>query len=242
MPHGHPDYGAGAPATTIYTIQDMAELAARLGSIITFDRRGNVIWFDDFENEPRGRYAFGGAAGYSLDWCSERSRNGGFCAKITSGPGSPFSGWGTKKLPYPVLGKLGLEASFDLDTNASEFFILFDLYDGTIIHRAGLRFTPSSGEVAYEDSNAAWVALATSLFYPFSGLLFNTVKLVADFENDLYVRVIVNNQTYDLSAQGLFTEANGGTAYLHITYMVYGSSGKSAVCYLDDAIVTQNEP
>ncbi|GAI06639.1 unnamed protein product, partial [marine sediment metagenome] len=44
MIHGHADYGAGAPGKTIYSMLDVGELAARLGSPVTSDRAGNVMW------------------------------------------------------------------------------------------------------------------------------------------------------------------------------------------------------
>jgi len=49
MPRGHPDYGQAGPTSLIATVPDLGELAARLGSNNTWDRRGFILWYDDFE-------------------------------------------------------------------------------------------------------------------------------------------------------------------------------------------------
>ena len=81
MAHGHPDYGGAAPLATVYTLQDLAELAARLGSIDVFDRRGNVLLLDDFESGIK-KWLFGGTGSYSAGWICDRAEHGGFCLSI----------------------------------------------------------------------------------------------------------------------------------------------------------------
>ncbi|GAH95398.1 unnamed protein product, partial [marine sediment metagenome] len=39
---GQPDYAALAPKEIAASISDMGEVAARLGSIVTYDKRGDV--------------------------------------------------------------------------------------------------------------------------------------------------------------------------------------------------------
>jgi len=55
--HGTPDWGVTAGARTVYQMTDLGELAVRLGSIVTHDRRGDVIFLEDFE-EGMGRWRF----------------------------------------------------------------------------------------------------------------------------------------------------------------------------------------
>ena len=50
MASGHPDGGEGGETQIIHTVQDVGELAARLGSVSAYFRSGNVVWFDDFED------------------------------------------------------------------------------------------------------------------------------------------------------------------------------------------------
>lgn len=48
MPRGMPDWGEYSPQEVVSKLLDNAELAARLGSPVLFDRRGTVIFMDDF--------------------------------------------------------------------------------------------------------------------------------------------------------------------------------------------------
>ena len=242
MPHGYPDYGAGTPTTTVYTIQDLAELAARLGSIVTFDRRGNVIFLDDFESGLAQWYLGGSGTNHAATQCSEFARNGAFCAKIRAGSSLGLYEVMKKKLPYPVIGKLGLEVSFDCNTLLTYFEVRFGLYDGTHLHEPRLRFTYATGALAYRDSNADMVDLATGLDFGHAGELFKTVKLVVDFENEYYQKVIYNSATYDLSDIAYFKEDDTASPYVGISLFVSTSTGKAGVTYVDDAILTQNEP
>lgn len=243
MAHGHPDWGPSAAGSTIYSLQDIGELAARLGSINTFDRRGNVIHLDDFECGLRGWYCAGSGNGNDQEQSSEAARNGAFCAKLTGGSSAGLSSYIRKRLPYPVMSLLGAEISFDLEFAAvDKFYLYFDLYDGVTMHHGRIRVTASTGEVAYQDDNADYIALGTNLFYPRGGSLFNTLKVVIDFDNDLYVRIIFNNVEYDVSTAALFTEASAEEAQINLTLMVISNTGNNGEAWCDDLIVTQNEP
>ena len=50
--YGLPDYGMYAALENMGNLVDYGELATRLGSIVSFNREGNVIFWDDFEKTP----------------------------------------------------------------------------------------------------------------------------------------------------------------------------------------------
>ncbi len=50
MTHTLPDYTTKYKMTNIFSNIDTAELAVRLGSGVIYDRRGNVVDYDDFEH------------------------------------------------------------------------------------------------------------------------------------------------------------------------------------------------
>ncbi|GAI56753.1 unnamed protein product, partial [marine sediment metagenome] len=80
MAHGQPDFGMYQIAKTIYRLADMGELAVRLGSIVTHDRRGDVIWMDNFDSGIAKWYQFASDDDGLVEWSAERSRSGGFSA------------------------------------------------------------------------------------------------------------------------------------------------------------------
>ena len=61
-----------------------AELAARLGSPDTFDRRGDVLWMDDFESGLKWRTSLLGT-GSLIDLTATMAASGGKCCRLVTG-------------------------------------------------------------------------------------------------------------------------------------------------------------
>ena len=85
MAHGTPDWGVTAGAVTTYQVTDLGELAVRLGSPISHDRRGDVIWWDDFECTLNKWQTVANGAGSSVALSDARARNGRYSALLISG-------------------------------------------------------------------------------------------------------------------------------------------------------------
>ena len=64
MAHGAPDWFGTTPQGMVHRVADLAELAARLGSPDVFDRRGNVLFMDSFEN-GQNNWSHGALVGVS---------------------------------------------------------------------------------------------------------------------------------------------------------------------------------
>jgi len=238
---GLPDYAqpkpAGAvPVGPVYTSTDTAELAARLGSPITFDRRGNVYWLDDFESGVDKWECFDG----TLSWSSAKSRNGGFSARILSAA-PPADGSMTVRLPLPAMGKFGFEYSFNLpDAVAANRTINIGIVYHTpdYMLRGSLRWVsnvlwavPWGGPAAIRVNPNLELAIWDKIFYNW--------KLVLDFPNMHFLRAIFNGQQYDLSALPLVSEPPiVGYDFSFLLANIWTNND----AYADDAIVTVNEP
>lgn len=242
MAHGQPDYGAYTQKRTTYGLADMGELAARLGSIVTFDRRGDVIWLDDFESDVQ-KWTFNQTGvGGALVSDATRARNGGFCAHLTTGGALGNIGATTHRSPYQVISKTGFEISFTLNGNISEYLFSLYFYDGVNYHAAIVRFLPATNTLEV-DNNGAWVQVATAIPMAAALYLFHTLKLVGDFTAIMqYVRVILNEVEYDLSAYNLREALNPAGRQLSVALQLTTGVASSQGCYVDDAIITQNEP
>jgi len=70
----------------------------------------------------------------------------------------------------------------------------------------------------------------------------HTMKLVVDLNTDRYVRFILNETEYDLSAYSANTFANPDQPHLGVKAILYSTAGFNADCWVDDIILTQNEP
>jgi len=67
-------------------------------------------------------------------------------------------------------------------------------------------------------------------------------KLVTDFENEKYVRFILNNDVYDLSSYTYEKTNDTSRPHLLVRYKLVSTGGTSTTSYVDDVILTQNEP
>jgi len=242
MAHGYPDYGIYTAKKTVYSLQDMAELAARLGSIVTFDRRGDVIWLDDFEDninkwgqEPSG-------VGAAIALSTDAARNGGYSCKLTTGNVAGEYARIIHSGPYPILSKIGFEISFTLDTNTMRFRIGLSLYDGTYHSRASVQYNMPFARVEYVDENGVWQVLDTITPLRSGHTLFHTIKLVVDFVNYKYERLLLDSLSYDLTPYSLYRIGDTSSPVLLVDAIHYTNVDANISNYVDDAIITQNEP
>jgi hypothetical protein len=242
MAKGQPDFGALAPTETIVGISDMGELAARLGSIVTFDRRGNIIWMDDFESGIEGWVASSFYGGHTFLWVPTYHRTGGFCARLITGGNTGYDIAITASLPYPILSKMGVEISFLRGANLANIQITLILYDGINMKEGLVFWNASTGEFRCEYTGGPWYSLTPTIQFTPDFRIFNTLKLVCDFTSDKYSRLIANNISYDLSVLPLYEVPLVAAPRLDVRVMIETNTDDNAEIYLDDAILTQNEP
>jgi len=242
MVHGGPDWGTPGPLSTVYTLEDMAELVARLGSIVTFDRRGNVIWLDDFEG-TLGKWSIDtDGPGGSIQLSAEAARSGAFSAKIIS-PNANGDKCGIKRwFPLPVESNIGFEFSWARAYQLAYIYLYFYFVEAAKSYSFRLRYWIAQNYLQYYDSAGNYISLEPRAYSGKETHIFNTIKLVVDYANKKYVRALFNNQAFDLSACSVRVGV-GGTPYTLRTY-IYAETGATpnVPTYIDDVILTQNEP
>ncbi len=246
MAHGQTDFGAYAAKETVGSMADNAELAARLGSICTFDRRGDVIWLDGFESGVAKWQPEGPAAGESAVWSAERAANGGFSYKLATAAILNNRIEVNHYESYPVLSKIGFEIGFTEHKTPTGFYpeYRFELNcnDGTTWYLYRVRYIQATGtlEVLH---NGVWTQFAAGVNLFLNNYLFNTIKLVGGFPTPrAYVRCIFNNVEYDLTGYVPQVIAPPAGPALNVAVRITANSAEENIVYLDNAIITQNEP
>lgn len=240
MAHGAPDFGMYAPKTTVGSLADMAELAARLDSVVTHDRRGDVIHIDDFEGNEGKWEANGTGVDRALALSAETARSGMCSLKLTTGNLANNYMEAIGYLAYPVFGKIGYEISYTHNGSLKEYLWTFRLYDGTNYYDAIIRYTQATTILEIDD-NGAWRTLQTRSFMS-THYLFNTLKVVIDYNAKKYVRLITNDKEYDISAFSLSPTGSGVPPHIRVFIRGTTSVNFNHSTYLDDFILTQNEP
>lgn len=243
MAHGHADYGVGTPVQTVHTSMDVAELAARLGSPDTFDRRGNVLWFDDFEGGIE-KWSFGSVpAGGSLVWSSDSSKTGRFCAKLTAPAMITGVSQMTCRLAYPVTTRLGFEVAFSLPVeDLALIYLQLHLFLGRVGHLANLGYDGSTHGLVYVDRDAGEVVLTPPVELGTFLNFFHVIKVVVDIETSEYVRAVLDNHEWDLTGGKLQDYMAPDYDELVGVFGLLVDTIDQPHALVDNCIVTMNEP
>lgn len=218
------------------------ELAARLGSIVTFDRHGEVIWLDSMESglAKWAETAIGANSAIALSNAS--ARYGYWSAKLTAGAGATAFARLDAYAAYPLLSKLGFEIAFTVDADAGSISWAMALYNGTQLVKPEVRYTPATGYLEYVDADSVWRKLATGLSLRTGDKQYHVLKLVWDTQKSEYCRVILDSVQYDMVGVAARTAADATAACLGVLVWLSSDGANISSVYIDGAIITQNEP
>lgn len=242
MAHGLPDYGRTSGVTTTYPLTDLGELAARLGSIVTYDRRGEVVWFDDFEDNIAKWGAANVGTGASAELSTEAARSGGKSCKLVTPSDTLTYNEILHGIGVLADSKVSLEVSFADQDDDTILDIIMQDRDGVTNKQGVLRYRSSTGALQiFDGSTMAYITLAT-LSLPSELYIWHTAKLVIDMSTNKYVRALLNNRSFDLSAYSLYSTGDASAARIEPAIRLTRSVSSNLHIYLDDVIVTQNEP
>lgn len=239
MPHGRPDYFNLSPIVQIHATEDVGELAVRLGSFDSYDRRGNVLYMHSFA-DGLGAWGFTPStalADYYLYLHGFTAPGASFVVESSASGGyATFSLY----LAEQASGTMGLEVCFGIDSGASYFQVSFshyyNLYRYSYILKADIAnnklqvYTPS-GFVNVDD---------LPLFYKtYTNLTY--MKLCVDLDNRKYLRGLFNQSAYSLIDYTPYSTYSGVSGRLIIEIKPYFTASAGNKCALHYAIVTINE-
>ncbi|MBA7590871.1 hypothetical protein ES708_33013 [subsurface metagenome] len=242
MPRGQPDFGVYAVKETVSGLADSGELAARLGSIVTYDRRGDVVWFDDFQGDLAAWHLGRGGTGADAYITADYAKRGAFCCKMISGANDGGYMAITHYGGGLVFSKLGVEISFTLNIFTTELRVPFIYYSGTNWYDAAIRLYPVDREIKYKGNDNLFHSFATLTKIHTSSYVFHTLKYVLDLPNGKYNRVLLDNVVYDLSDIALKIRTSDTFPYHTFNILAMTAEDTNKTSYVADAIITQNEP
>lgn len=242
MGHGLPSWKKYRAIGPVYEEIRLAEHAARLGSLLTFDRRGDIVWQDDFESGLNKWEKIHDGKDAASCPNMEQAKSGGISAQLIAGSDGAHRVEYFRNLPYPAISPLGFEVSFKPQDDYEEFRIWINLYTGGLFYRSAISHHQSSLEYRIRKSDGKWGAICTAPSWQMLYAPFHTLKLVIDPESPAYVRAIFDHQTLDISGYGPHIVEDFTPARININFTFIGREGYNDWCYVDDAIITQNEP
>ena len=242
MAHGTPDYNITGGRVTTHRVTDLGELAVRLGSPVSHDRRGEVVWWDDFEdNTVRYDVALGGT-GAAGARSTARAHSGTTSWLLTGGSDGTRNSKLVASEPPIVRSQIGLEIAFNLPGAIDAFDVLIAEYDGTSAHLGRLIWSDVANELRYTAADGVATTIAPGIDLPVNLPTWNILKLVADFDSHTYVRAILNALTYALPGIPFPQNADVRAPRVDFILALTSRAGSNDTCHIDDLIITQNEP
>jgi type II secretory pathway pseudopilin PulG len=242
MPHGQRDWANVGATEVVHGLSDMAELAVRLGSPDAHNREGNVLMIEDFENGLGAWNEATSGPGAEIKISTEAWRTRGYSCKLISGSSSGRQAFIFRRVPYPVLGRYGLELTFFPGSNIWLFGMRLSRHDGETEHQFFVLYNNDDHELLTQGSGGSSTAFASDVDLEVGYHGNHTMKMVVDFDTDMFVRFILNETEYDISDREPFLWGSTDKPHLDVVVIVYSNEGYNADCYVDDIILTQNEP
>lgn len=242
MSRGQPDYSGSQVKAVGVTLSDMADLAVRLGSIVEFDRRGDIVALDDFEGSVI-KWLNGVEAAYTVTLDSTSVKSGSQALKLHNEAVAGVGAGIQKSFKKLGSSRLGMEISFSNPPDTSYLLLELDDYDSVKLRSIYVKFDFGEKIIQVYDHTLGFVTVEDNFRVFEENFCFTPVKLVADFETGIYERLMVGNIEYDISAYTLpWTLSTATPRELAIIDLGNDASATEADIYLDDFILTQNEP
>ncbi|MBA7580770.1 hypothetical protein ES708_22664 [subsurface metagenome] len=242
MPRGQADFGAYAVKEVSASISDMGEVAARLGSIDIYDKRGDVVHFDNFEEPVIAWNTHLTDADCYVRHDSTNPKSGSQSIRLHTSNVNEAKARIQRHFPVLASKRLGCEISFSKLSDNCVFHFSVDYFDSVDFHYAEIKFNSTTEKIYVQIQGELWQEVA-DIRVPFAvDYHFQTVKLVADFGTDFYQRLLYGLNQYDISDIPLGVYADNHHLYIQIMFWIVNKAASGGDIWLDDFIFTQAEP
>jgi len=242
MARGAPDYSNVKSEQAIYTLLDLGELAARLGSIDVFDRSGNIVCMDDFEAATLNWRSGTDGTGASIAISTAVRLFGSQSCLLTTGSDATMTADIWRYLPIPNVGKYSFELAFAPDFDISALIWSIQHLEDGAQYRYDVKYDKTAKTLSYFNSAGGYTVFATNVNIWTPGYIFHIGKLTVDLTTGQYGRFRFNKDTYDLTGISAYPSASITADLFSVLFEAVGKVTKNGKCYADNALVKQNEP
>jgi len=240
-PHGTPDWGLMGPKQTVYGLDDVGEAAVRMGSPVLWDRRGDVILMDSFEEGMTRPYHEVLFAGQAFDLVTDYPADGPLCVRLTTDADETHSVALLYNYPSNVVGYLGWEFWFSTDGAIQIIEALITSYSG-VDFWSGVQLDLFTNRASYLDPTNNWVEF-TDIHRIQPGVHYwYVLKYVVDSLSGAYERCIFNHEQYSMKGLTARVGAPGVQRYTTWSAGCYPVDTFVGRAQIDRLIATQNEP
>lgn len=242
MPHGKPDWGVDWTPRTVWGIEDLGEHAVRLKSPHLWDRRGDVLYATDFREGLGMFHTDFAGTGAGVQLVTGNSRQGAYSAMLQAGSDDDHFAYLHLAFPFQVQSAVGLEFSFSVADWTSAIRVEIVWYDGTNERTALVEYDHVNTQLSYYHEPAGWTVFDADVDLNECTRPEHTMKLVASMVTNRYLRFMLDNQTYTVFDHPVDEFLDNRSPYWYFVIWHFGVLLHTPRCFVDNVIVTQNEP
>lgn len=218
----------------------LTELAARLGSIVSYDRRGQTVVLDDF-SAGWGSWRTSGSgtpvSAISCDYCM----SAGYSAYLETEAVADAWIYATRYIgSFPAQRAIGLGFWLMYYSFPGYWSAGYDWGDGTTLWQPRVKGQYSDGKVYLYNSVGGWTEIGTWDVGALGDQGFRFIKLVMDPTTGKYDYVVIDGVEYDASAVAVKSSTTA-SRYIYLTLMITANGATAAKMYLDNVVLTTTE-
>ncbi len=222
-----PDNYPWLPGSERFPVGDLGEIAVRLGSPVRFDRRGEVLWYDQFDYglAPWSSSVVGDGASVKIS--AANTFMSPYAALLTAGSTALRKALLKKNLQHAALGKWGVELAVTFLSDWDYFEVALAIYTGDTLYAPGFRISLTDGELQYRNDAFGYDKVVDVVNLRPSPPQYHHVKLVFDLSKAKYNYIMLGPNEYDLSDLTFDASASAGSAGFRCVMTLAGRAGQN---------------
>lgn len=241
MPRGAPDDSNVVKQGAVYRLDDLAELAARLGSVVNYHRFGDVVYIDNFEGGLNGYQFTANGLGSYARVTNDYAAGGNIAIVLNTGTGSdPYIAmW--RGIPVPASYYLGFSFYFMITAGAGTVQCQLSYFTGFQHWLFQAQYDHRTGEVSVRGTDGAWHVLGTISKLVEAQGIFNIIKVTVNIDAGTFDKVYVNEKVFNARPYGPVLTYDTSAPFFR-GYARFSADGAGPIkIYLDNWVMTQNE-
>ena len=241
MARGHSDWNFDPSNIGQYSI-DNAELAARLGSPVSFYRSGRVVLYDTCSSGKGGWYESLSGNGAAVTAVTDKFFRQDGSVELTSGDTLLSQTQVIRLLPLVFSGRVGIEIAWSLSAFGYDWRIVLLVFDGTNSHSFHIWHELDNDNLKLLKADGSFVTLDTISDFKSNTDHWWISKLVVDTNSKEYIRYHFNDITYDISAYKPNESADSSLRRIEVRLTNTSVTTRNSVININDFIFTIEEP
>jgi hypothetical protein len=241
MSRGAKDDSNQGTSGTLYRLDDMAELAVRLGSPVKYQRSGTVLFLDDFTSGyNHWSIACIGAAGAYYLTNSPIFANG-VALELLPGTGATPLATFQARLAYPTLSKIGLCIVHTADAYLVDSFYRLEVLDGAKQFTYEVQYHHADGILSYLAPDNTYKSFGQAARMSYVASVYHVIKLIVDLDLQGYALFLLNGESFSMAGLLPYQIASSGLPRVNVQGEFDIDGTHTVSLYVGAVVVTENE-